>query len=404
MALPPNAVNMLHDTEQSVSDLISGNLGVMPEGLDPDQQEEFRARQLAALQNADQAVSLVTDTQQEVGQVMNDAAAQLPAMASSLFSLERFAQEQFMQEPMMQEDPMMQDPMVQEEVQEDTVMGFTNHIDLFHWLEEQFTQGVDSSDIRSQLITIVGESEILDQNGFPIEPAEVVASELTNYTEALNSDKLEERASIAKRIFDVMPQKDTSENEVSVVEKTVAETNGILRRLASELANNQTKESSSGFNLSKVAQHKTVENVIMHGPVGNRIDPFTGYLINDWHVYERNKGWGLRAGDAIGIDYEALWRGNVMDKYSRPYRNKDGDWIGGYIQKRFEVDKFIPESNNLQLKPGQKRKPYVAEFASQEARLQDLRSKEDSRGRVFNDTSKPFNWKEAQSCKKKVNG
>jgi len=284
---------------------------------------------------------------------------------------------------------------------------FETHIDLYNWLEGEFDSGVDISETRSTLISMAGEAEIIGEEGLPIEPAEVIASGLTDYAEAININKPEERATIAKRIFDVMPQKDTANNEVTVVQETVAETNSTLQRLAIELAqHNQGKTASAtkSFNLSKTAQHKGMENVIMHTPGGNRIDPITGYLISDWHIYERNKGWGLRAGDAIGIDYETLWRENIMDKYSRAYRDKDGNWVGGYIQKRFEVDKWIPETNNLQLKPGQRRKPYIAEFRSHEARLQDLRSKEDDRGRVFNDTSKPFNWKEASCAKKKAHG
>jgi len=34
---------------------------------------------------------------------------------------------------------------------------------------------------------------------------------------------------------------------------------------------------------------------------------------------------------------EALWRRHVMDKFSREFKDKDGKWVGGYINERFEV-------------------------------------------------------------------
>jgi hypothetical protein len=161
------------------------------------------------------------------------------------------------------------------------------------------------------------------------------------------------------------------------------------------------KRSAKKFNLSKTAQHKTDQNVIMWGPGEKRPDPFLrGQPVSDWHIMERNKGFGRDIDGYWGVDWEAVWRGSIMDKYSRPYRDsKTGDWIGGYIQKRFEVDKSIPEGrNNYQLLPGERRKAYLPEYAGTEARLQAMRNKNDGNlGRVFNNTSEPFNWREAKS-------
>lgn len=173
----------------------------------------------------------------------------------------------------------------------------------------------------------------------------------------------------------------------------VAET---IKEIAKKTVAKESKKKEASFNLRKMAQHKTQENVIMWGPAQTRIDPFTRQPVSDWHIMERNKGWGLVVGDRWNIDWEAIWRGNIMDKYSRPYRNKDGEWVGGYIQKRFEVDKNIPETNNLQLKPGQKRKPYMPEYGNIEARLEAMRAKGD-RGYGPASEGKPFNWKTAQA-------
>lgn len=175
-------------------------------------------------------------------------------------------------------------------------------------------------------------------------------------------------------------------------EEFVNASNSALREAAISLVK-KSRTSREVFNLNKFAQHKGMENNIMFGPDQTRIDPFTGELISNWHVYERNKGFGFKLDDALDIDYEAIWRGSVMDKYTAPYRNKDGEWIGGYVERRFEVDKWQPEENNLQLRPGQKRKPYLPEYRSTEARLQNMRSKgSDSRGREWANTEKPFDW------------
>jgi hypothetical protein len=69
------------------------------------------------------------------------------------------------------------------------------------------------------------------------------------------------------------------------------------------------------FNLTKNAQHKTIDNMIMWGPQPTpRIDPFLRQPISDWHIVERNKGFGLVVDDIWNIDYETIWRQNIMDK------------------------------------------------------------------------------------------
>ena len=176
----------------------------------------------------------------------------------------------------------------------------------------------------------------------------------------------------------------------------ISQVNNEIIKIAKNIKKNKKEEKS--FNLKKTAQHKGLENVIMWGPGQTRIDPFLHQPVSDWHIVERNKGFGLVVDDVWNIDYETIWRENIMDKYSRPYKNKEGNWVGGYIQKRFEVDKNIPETNNMQLKPGELRKPILPEYGNTESRLQAARAKGDIPG-AYN-TTKPFNWKEASSKKK----
>jgi len=175
--------------------------------------------------------------------------------------------------------------------------------------------------------------------------------------------------------------------------KIIESSNREIKALAEKAA--RKLQAKKSFNLSKTAQQKTIDNAFLWGPNEKRFDPFYRQPVSDWHVVERNKGFGLTLDDVWNIDYEAIWRGNIMDKYSRPYRDKDGNWVGGYVQKRFEVDKWIPEANNMQLKPGQRRKPRLPEYGVTEARLQANRAKDDRGYGPNPDTSKPFNWHEA---------
>ncbi len=199
---------------------------------------------------------------------------------------------------------------------------------------------------------------------------------------------------VAGQIFDYLPESVKEGSEVQVLQKQFQTINDIINKVAQNRVNKNKKKA---FNLTKTAQHKTMDNAILWGPGQTRIDPFLHQPVSDWHIVERNKGFGLVVDDIWNIDYETIWRENIMDKYSRPYKNKDGEWVGGYIQKRFEVDKNIPETSNMQLKPGQIRRPILPEYGNTESRLQAARAAGDIAG--ANDTSKPFNWKEASKKK-----
>jgi hypothetical protein len=215
-----------------------------------------------------------------------------------------------------------------------------------------------------------------------------------------NPMHVDESDQIAGQIYDLLDDeiKTIPSNAAMGIPTTISEINDIIKKLAEEHVNKKTKISS--FNLKKTAQHKTVENVILHGPHNMKFDPFLRQPVSDWSILERNKGFGLTFDDVWDVDYEAIWRGSVMDKYSRPYRDKEGNWVGGYINKRFEVDRNIPETNNLQLKPGQLRRPTPPEYGLIESRLQAARANGDIEGGPDVNRSKPFNWKEASSKKK----
>jgi hypothetical protein len=198
-----------------------------------------------------------------------------------------------------------------------------------------------------------------------------------------------EKGQIAAQIFSDPSFPLREEQGIMGQPTTFGEINEAIKKIAVEIVNK-----NKVFNFRKTAQHKTMNNAILWGPGQVRIDPFLHQPVSDWHIVERNKGFGLVVDDVWNIDYETIWRENIMDKYSRPYRDKKGNWVGGYIQKRFEVDKNIPNENNMQLKPGQLRKPVIPEHGITESRLQAARAAGDIEGAV--DKSKPFNWKEAK--------
>jgi hypothetical protein len=95
--------------------------------------------------------------------------------------------------------------------------------------------------------------------------------------------------------------------------------------------------------------------------------------------------------DAISFDEdpknvysgEAIWRMYVMDKFTREYQNKEGKWVGGYINDRFFVfptagtpdnpDAPRDGGNQMGLAPGEKsRKPRPHQY-SVERRLEEAR-------------------------------
>lgn len=180
---------------------------------------------------------------------------------------------------------------------------------------------------------------------------------------------------------------DNSENEMvqaplQNVKASVEASNQFIKQLAAKLAS-----SSKPKVFNKLAQSmQPINTTIMYGPDTVTNDPQYGYDISRWHVLERNKGFGMRPVhffSQIGVDYEAFWRTHIMDKFYREYRDEDGNWVGGYLNKRFEVDRNVPETNNMQYKPGEMRKPDRAVLT--EGQMEQARG------------NKPFNWLEAKT-------
>ena len=326
--------------------------------------------------------------------------------ATNIFNIKKFSQFD-MNSPSLTGDVSL-DPLADMDfgmdIDEAGEMKFADGSDLKTWLET-----VEPMDAIEKLTNISGDQLMSDKSDVMRDPVEIIKGGVERFFRDGTTEQ--EKLRIAMEIYDILPNSAKVEqpNEENVVEAPFEGTEDVLSFI-NDINNNirikaksdaSNIKNSYGFNMKKHAQAKTIENVIMYGPEEKRIDPFSRQPISDWHIVERNKGFGLVVDDVWNIDWEALWRGNIMDKYSRPYRDDKGNWVGGYIQKRFEVDKWIPEENNMQLPPGQIRKEYIPGQGNIEERLETMRSeKAKERGYAPDSSGHPFNWKEAS--KKKV--
>jgi hypothetical protein len=150
---------------------------------------------------------------------------------------------------------------------------------------------------------------------------------------------------------------------------------------------------SNNSSMKKEAQHKGMNNIYYFGPESVSVSPFTNDIQSGLHRVEQNKGFGLVLDDIKDLDYEAIWRQNVMDKYTQPYRDENGNYVGGYLNKRFEINRNIDPINNMQLPPGVRNRPYVPEFGSTEARMEVARGNKDKLSDPFSLSSVDLNLK-----------
>jgi len=163
---------------------------------------------------------------------------------------------------------------------------------------------------------------------------------------------------------------------------------------------NLTDHVAEDRKMVKTAADQFGQQYLLYGPTEKRICPklrgknlSVGDVVSEFtcrhHCID-----GICIDDNKTICGEALWRANAMDKYSREYVDTDGKIEGGYLNKRFEINRNTSEENRIRLKPGEVRKPRPASQGNLESRMQDMRNKE---GKTRNyrpntDTSKPFNW------------
>lgn len=216
----------------------------------------------------------------------------------------------------------------------------------------------------------------------------------TYYSSQDENEKDNAASVLARTIFPQSTQDDSvDQGEVPAVQqegvkvnlaKFVNETNEIIKKLAQSDAK-ATKRSV--FNLTKQAH---VRNVVIFEPDKATKDEFYGGPMSDNDLVERNKGFGLKLDGYWGANWEKVWRETVMDKYDPMY-----------IERRFEVDKNVPPTNNYQLQPDEKRRITPPEYGNTEARLEANRDEMNKdRGYKPSEKGEPFNWKKAQQSKK----
>ena len=118
---------------------------------------------------------------------------------------------------------------------------------------------------------------------------------------------------------------------------------------------------------------------VMNGPGENKMCPKIRQPVSEF-ICRFHCVQGLVVDNAAVVCGEAIWRQAVMDKFSREYRDAEGNWKGGYINKRFEVHRD-DGGHPYQLKPGTRRHPIHESAWSIEKRLQEMRRAEsDKRG------------------------
>ena len=261
---------------------------------------------------------------------------------------------------------------------EDNIEKFLDHAHLRDTLVEMT---LDQA-MAALVSKIEDKSVVDDESGSIVNPRQTVKDGIQRFYEPDVSS--EGQLDISNEIFDALPLSLKSEEyqqptmtgiEQEVVAGIVRDTDLILEKAAQGLFGGSKNRI---FNLSKTAQaHSFQHNMFLYGPEQTRISPFTGDIQSGLHLIEQNKGFGLKIDDILDVDFEAIWRGNIMDKYSRPYKNEKGEWVGGYINKRFEVNQWIPEGNNLQLAPNKRSRPYLPEYGNYEARFEVARGEKD---------------------------
>jgi len=400
----PSAANQMAVAKMPIEQVEDANRGlaavrpIIPQGVPSAEKKTF----LTALQTAFQdTVNIARDNLGEITEMKNDVSQEPElAMASSYFDLSKVSQQMTAMPTdmgMTAEQPMVDDSMGAEVSDEEAGLSFNTPQELQQILDTN----AQNPDFVNQLLEMT-----------PAESQPVVRDSIQRYYEPGKDEA--DKTILSAEIFKAIHGRGQGEDQVSAeyvqasVERSISEADKLIQQFAKKAASCKTiKKESSSFNLKKQAQAyagSLHSEFLNFGPSSIRMLPHsnTGVIGSDWHVWIRAKDHSFIMDDHA-VDFETFWRGNIMDKYSQPYRNEKGEWVGGYLNKRFETDRNVPEGNNHQLLPGQLRRPYMPEFATMEARLEDSRGKfAKERGYDPTDSeAKAYNWKEASSVKKK---
>lgn len=374
----PSSADMLRSLT-TVNDTIFNNLmGQIPEDLSPVEKKKMLQTLVTGLNKTEELADLAGNRAEETMKDMKDV-----MLSKNYFNIIKTAQN-IENELANIPDTSMPNISENNNISENDInnISFNEKLDIFSdasSVRDKMNSFSSVDEALSYFMPLVSDDKIIKEDGLspnPINPKQIVSDTVKTYFENIDSMNDQDQIEIASVIFDVLPASVKGDNgqmiaKQKIASEAVASSNKELLSLASSLCNRNER---NVFNLSKTAQHKNLtNNVMLSGPSNTRIDTLTGNLVSDLHIIERNKGFGLKIDNLLDIDYEALWRQNIMDKYSRPYRDKDGNWVGGYLNKRFEINQNIPAGSNYQLKPGQKRKPILPQYGNIGSRLEHAR-------------------------------
>jgi hypothetical protein len=137
--------------------------------------------------------------------------------------------------------------------------------------------------------------------------------------------------------------------------------------------NNSGLHTVAGAKIEKTAGNN-YPAYMTHGPGENRFcpkirQPVSTYICR-YHCLD-----GIAVDDHQVICGEALWRQHVMDKFSVEHRDADGKWVGGYLEKRFEIH-HDDGGHPALLKPGTRHAPIHEDAWSLEKRMSEMRKSE----------------------------
>jgi len=410
MPLPigPSSAQKLDQLAIDQAKMVNQNLAAIHPVIDPTKPPQQQKNMLNQLgQELQDSSSLVrkdqTDVTEMVKQVDESANLQQAALASSYFNLSKYAQgfmEPGTQNPAMDMSMPMSgetDGGVGSEDPSGQALSFGSPEELKSWLE---TNSTNPEMINQLLGSVPQDSEYTGDAGVAVNTRQFVKDCAQRFAEAQNDEA--QKMILAAQIFEKISGKgdDVIQGTLTKasVDFIVKESESLIKALAFKVASSQGGKKSS-YNLKKQAQVAGFVDFVNFGPEDRRMFPYsnTGNIGSYYHTVERAKPHNFNFDD-YSVDFETFWRGNIMDKYSRPYRNEKGEYVGGYINKRFEVDRNVPEGNNYQLLPGQKRRPILPEYGLMEARMEASRkaiSKERGYNSPTSEKTKAYNWKEA---------
>jgi hypothetical protein len=130
----------------------------------------------------------------------------------------------------------------------------------------------------------------------------------------------------------------------------------------------------SGMNTINKTASSSYPAYASHGPGENRFCPKIRKDVNTF-ICRNHCLDGLIVDDHQVLCGEAIWRQSVMDKFSAEYRDKDGNVVGGYLEKRFEIHHDNGGHPAL-LKPGTRNSPIHEDAWSIEKRMTEMRKTE----------------------------